>query len=176
MKSRIIAVSVSISLLAFACLLLPLSAASAQSACGIGQVQPLNAFVNVRGQAGNTTATPIATVVRGTNAPVSNSVVVRTNEVWYGLCQGGYVSGAVVRYSTNTPTRTPTRTPTVAPRTATASPTRQPTSTQGPTPTDTPTPSVSRITVYEMSDGSIRLDGYCVEACEWSFDMRDLPE
>lgn len=79
--------------------------------------------------------------------------------------------GTLVPPATLTPTRTftPTRTPT------SATPTRLPSSTSGPSPTPTGTPSVSRITVFEMSDGSIVINGYCVQACEWSFNMENLP-
>jgi hypothetical protein len=87
----------------------------AQSPCGIGYASPLNQFANVRGIAGDTTRTPIATVRQGTSVPVASTQTVRGNETWFGLCSGGYVSGAVVRFNTNTPTLAATRTPIITP-------------------------------------------------------------
>jgi hypothetical protein len=127
MKSKIIALLVSISLLAFVCLLLPLSAASAQGGCSsVGAISPINQFFNVRSTPGNTTQTPIATVVRGTSVPVTGSTVA-SGSVWWRLCQGGWVAESVSWLTLFTPTPTPTIT-------RTATPSRTPV-VQAPTPT-----------------------------------------
>lgn len=86
----------------------------------IGYASPLNQFFNVRGQAGNTTLTPIATVLKGTSVPVCGTQIVN-GETWLNLCGGGSVALSVAKFSTVTPAPSATATPRA---TSTVQPTR----------------------------------------------------
>jgi hypothetical protein len=156
MKSKIITVSVSISLL-LACLLLPVAAASAQGGCSsVGAISPINQFFNVRFTPGNTTQTPIATVVRGTSVPVSGSTVA-AGSVWWRLCQGGWVAESVSRLTlfTLTPTATITRT---------ATPSRTPV-VQAPTPTRiVTTPTLDEAVIVTING----VDYFCDLPCSFT--------
>jgi hypothetical protein len=175
MKSKII--TVSFSLLAFAaCLLLPLSAASAQgTVCAVGSSArlPQGYSVNIR-----VLPDGGATRLDGMN---SQSPAVTVLEIqkdtqgrdWYRIGEGRWVIGSffVCTSPTATPTRTPTRTPTVAPRTATASPTRQPTSTAGASPTEVPI-----LETAIAGEGEwVVVPFYCPKQCEGYIIVRNLP-
>lgn len=136
----------------------------------IGIVSPLNAFVNVRGQAGNTTLTPIGRIDKGTSAPVC-STVIANGEAWYGLCGGGYVSGAVVRYETITPARTPTPTVRATGTGTLKPPTRIPSSTPIP---DTSADPPILMTAITDEDGYTIIPFYCPESCEGWIIVRPL--
>lgn len=78
--------------------------------CGVVNVAPRNAFVNVR-------PTPLAqggvvrTVVASTQVPASGTTRSSDGHDWFILCGGGYVQDAVVRTIVFTPTvRTPSAT------------------------------------------------------------------
>jgi hypothetical protein len=78
-----------------------------QSTCAsVGNVSVRYTVANIRGVSGNTTATPIGRLERGTSVPVMQPQA----NGWFPLCDKGYVSGDVVLLVTNTPTLTPTRT------------------------------------------------------------------
>jgi hypothetical protein len=169
--------------LAFAaCLLLPLSAASAQSTvCNVGSSArlPQGYSVNIR-------ALPDggATRLDGMNS-LSPAVTVleiqkdTQGRDWYRIGEGRWVIGSFFVCASPTPTRTPAFTPTVAPRTATASPTRQPTSTAtiAGLQTVTPHPTINPYIAFEYgADGKLESATlFCYEPCQWKIVAENMP-
>lgn len=148
----------------------------AQSPCGIGQVSPINQFFNVRGNAGNTTQTPIATVQRGTSVPVTGSTVAG-GSVWWRLCQGGWVAESVSNLTPYTNTPTPSRTATRPAVTPTASPTRivaSATLLPGQM-TVTPEATANPSAMWQYgADGKLSINVFCPEACEFVIEVENL--
>jgi hypothetical protein len=127
--------------------------------------------------------------LRYINTSAGQFAITQIQGDWYKTCAGeewvhsGYVD-KVTSTPAPTPTRTltPTRTPTKAPNTPVPTPSPSPsrlptiTSTIPGLNTVTPAPTVNPYIIYEYGeDGIAIMRGYCVQACEWTVTLENLP-